>query len=63
MSAGIVEFPLSSLPEGDDSATLSHRAFQLRAMAAELIEMAKKCEKKISPEYRTVMRALYGVGE
>jgi hypothetical protein len=62
MSATVVEMPLPGLPEGDKSAEFQHRASRLRITAAELIEMAEECEKKISPEYRTLMRALYGDG-
>ncbi len=59
MSAKIIDMPLPTLPEGDNSSEFCHRAHRLRAMAAELIEMAEECEKKISSEYRTLMRALY----
>lgn len=62
MSAEIIDIPLPKLPEGDDSASFHYQAAQLRAMAAELINMAEECERKVSPEYRTLMRAMYGEG-
>jgi hypothetical protein len=46
--------------DGDHSATHDHRAWRVLTMAAELIEMGRESEAKITPEYRTAMREGYG---